>query len=168
MIGNVPPAVKIVKPANGATVKAGFNIVTFEASPDDYEDGNSCCAVTWSSNKDGVMGQGEQIQFAFTSPGVRIITATVTDSQGATNKTSIVVSVGNTAPTVSIKKPTPGQTLYTGITYVLEGSSLTRTSRSYLPCSSLKWTSNKAGDPFPVTGCAPSVSFSTPAFATSP
>jgi hypothetical protein len=166
VLGNVPPAVKIVKPANGATVDAGgFNFVTFEASPDDYEDGNSCCAVTWSSNKDGVMGQGEQIQFTFSTNGSRTVTATVTDSQGATNKTSIIVNVGNTAPTVSIKKPTPGQTLYTGITYVFDGSSFDPNEPLFtLPCSSLKWTSNKAGDPLPVTGCAPSVSFPTPGF----
>ncbi len=163
VLGNVPPAVKIVKPANGVTVKAGgFNFVTFEAAVDDYEDGNSCCAVTWTSTKDGVMGQGKQIQFTFSSPGTRTVTATAIDSQGATNKASIIVNVGNTPPTVTIKKPTPGQSFYTGFTYVFEGDSSDMNEQFFkLPCSSLKWTSNKAGDPFPVTGCTPSVSFPT-------
>jgi hypothetical protein len=35
-----------------------------------------------------------------------------------------------------------------------------------LPCNALKWTSSKAGDPFPVMGCAPAVSFPTVGFRT--
>jgi hypothetical protein len=64
-------------------------------------------------------------------------------------------------PTVTIKAPLPGATLYVGIPYVFESESFDPDAFQALDCGSLTWTSNKAGDPFPKTGCGPTVTFAT-------
>jgi hypothetical protein len=166
---NSPPEVKIMKPADGSSAAlGGLNIVTFQATVEDYEDGDyydgSCdfCEVKWSSDKEGSMGGGKVLEYVFTKSGTHTITATAKDKDGATSAFSIKVTVGgNTPPGVTIEKPTQNQNLYKGVPYVFDSSSWDMESFSPLPCSSLTWTSNNAGDPFPVTGCQPSVTFTT-------
>lgn len=157
---NSPPEVKILKPQDGATFSYGaFSKVKFEAAVVDYE---GCCSeVTWESDKDGFMGQGNSIEFAFNSSGTRVITVKVKDNNGASADDKITVNVSNKPPTATIKKPAEGQTLYKGFTYVFEGAGSDPETFNPLPDSALKWTSGNASDPFPKTGRHPQVSFST-------
>lgn len=159
---NSPPEVKISKPANGAKVGVGgLNMVKFEADIVDYE--GCCTAVTWTSDKDGTIGQGTSFEYVFGSPGTRTITVSATDSDGATSEDSITLSTSNDAPSVSIKKPTPLQILYKGFSYVFEGDSIDYNEPfNQLPCNSLKWTSKKSGAWFATSlgsGCTLPVTF---------
>jgi serine protease len=145
VLGHIPPAIQIIQPASGTAVEpGGFNWVTFEATVDSYD--ATCCGVAWSSDKDGSMGNGTVIQFTFGNIGTRIVTATATDGSGATSMASIVVNVSsNTPPTVKILKPSPGQTLYRGVTHVFHGTADDPNENLLtLSCSSLKWVAQKA------------------------
>jgi hypothetical protein len=158
---NSAPEIKIMKPASGTTVGVGgFNAVKFEAEVVDYE--GCCTEVTWQSNLDGVIGQGTSIEYTFNTPGTRTVWVTAKDNDGEPAFDSIAVTANNSAPVVKIVKPTSGQTLYVGTTYVFEGDSSDMNEPFFkLPCNALKWTSSNAGDPFPKWGCAPQVTLST-------
>ncbi|HMN26854.1 MAG TPA: S8 family serine peptidase [Caldilineaceae bacterium] len=165
-IGNIPPSIRIVQPAAGATIDfGGLNELTFQVAVEDYED-NNCCAVTWSSDIDGPMGSGVTLPFIFLSPGARTVTALVTDSNGASNSASITISATNTPPQVWITTPTAGQTFFKNALYHFEGGATDVNDADFqLACSALRWTSNRRADTvngsFPAIGCTTTVSFTT-------
>lgn len=162
-LGNVPPAIKIVKPTLGQQAGVGgLNMTKFEAAVDDYDDGAACCDVTWTSTVDGVMGKGVNLDFTFSKPGVRVITATAKDSDGATATDTLILKAVGDPPQVMIVKPTSGQTIYKGFDYVFNGDSIDYNEPLLkLPCNSMKWTSSNPADPFPKIGCNPTVNFPT-------
>jgi hypothetical protein len=156
---NSPPEVKIRQPLDQSTVGVGgLSAVSFQADAVDYE---GCCQdETWQSDVDGVMGHGPVIEFTFPSPGVRKVTFTATDNDGAAASDSIQVTAATGAPTVSILAPPTGQTLYVGFDNLFQGTSFDPNEPFFtMPCSALTWSSNKLGDPFPVTGCTPQAVF---------
>lgn len=77
---------------------------------------------------------------------------------------TVNVTVNNIPPTVGIKPPTQGLTLYAGPVYVFEGNSYDPDGGlggSTLPCLSLKWTSSNPGDFVQQQGCTSQASFPT-------
>jgi len=129
----------------------------------DFEDGNACCEVTWSSNVDGPLGTGRGISSSFTTVGTRTITLTAVDSQGARAIVNVPVTVVNTPPRVDITKPVPEDDVFQGATTVLRGTSFDLNEPgAKLACSALIWTSSNPGDgDFPAAGCEVQVVFGT-------
>ncbi len=51
-------------------------------------------SLTWTSDRDGVLGTGEQIEVSTLSRGLHTLTLTATDSQGLTGTSSVQVNIG--------------------------------------------------------------------------
>jgi hypothetical protein len=158
---NSPPEVRIRNPLDGAAVGVGgLNAVSLQADIVDYE--GCCLDITWQSDKDGLLGHGATLEFTFTTPGTRTVTVTATDNDNATASDSISLTASTTQPSVFISQPPPFQTLYTGFLNAFQGTSFDPNEAFFsMPCADLTWTSSDAGDPFPVTGCTPQMTFQT-------
>ena len=137
--GNVAPFLTIDAPANGAKGGyGGFTSFAFKATTADVGD-ESCCVVTWSSNKDGVLGTGESLEHTFSTPGARTVTATATDSKGATSSASVKVTAENAPPAVQIQQPTVGQNLARGAVHKFQAGASDFNEPTF-SCGSLEWT----------------------------
>lgn len=88
---NTPPAVTIGAPASYAQFGTGAPI-TFQGTASD-PDGDTVGAISWSSNLDGPLGSGSPLTVSSLSIGTHVITASVTDSKGATGQAQVVVVV---------------------------------------------------------------------------
>lgn len=162
VLGNVPPTVDVVRPSPGDVLDLNATVF-FDALVTDFEDGNACCEVTWTSNVDGPLGTGRGTSSSFTTVGPRTITLTAVDSQGAQAIANVAVTVVNTPPTVDITKPVPEDDVFQGAATVLRGTSFDLNEPgAELACGALTWTSSNAGDgDFPISGCEVQVVFGT-------
>ena len=75
--------------------------VDLQAHATDREDGPFCCTYVWSSDVDGDLGSSSGIRPTFDGPGVRTITVTATDPDGATTEETATVHVAD----VTIDQP---------------------------------------------------------------
>ncbi|CAM2070666.1 Pre-peptidase C-terminal domain-containing protein [Sulfidibacter corallicola] len=89
---NQSPVVSITAPADGATYEVG-DAVSFAGSADDAEDGDLAASLSWSSSRDGVIGSGASFSVSTLSEGIHVITASVSDSAGATESDSVTITV---------------------------------------------------------------------------
>jgi len=99
---NSAPTVTITAPPDGSSFSEGSSI-TFTGTASDAEDGDLSASIAWTSSLDGPLGTGASISKTL-SVGTHLITASVTDSGGATGSDSITVTVNPstglpTAPT---------------------------------------------------------------------
>ena len=85
---NIPPVVTITSPADDSTFDSGEQII-FEGTATDTEDGDVTASLVWTSSIDGPIGIDGSL-----SDGTHTITASVTDSGGATGSDSISITVG--------------------------------------------------------------------------
>jgi hypothetical protein len=106
------PMVNITAPADGTTVHAGTP-VDLSATGTDAEDGDLTAQIEWSSDRDGALGTDGSLTGVSLSAGVHLITASVTDDNGATGTDTITVTV-NAVPVVTIGAPTDGTTVPAG------------------------------------------------------
>lgn len=88
---NSPPSALVESPADGSTYSDG-DVINFVGTASDAEDGNLTSSISWSSNLDGSLGGGGAVSTAL-SVGVHTVTASVTDSGGASGSDSIQVTV---------------------------------------------------------------------------
>jgi serine protease len=94
--------------------------------------------------------------------GPRVVTATATDSGGASSQASVTVNVVNVPPRVTLSAPRDGAEVFRTAVVPLRGSASDRNEPGeVLACSNLVWTSSVAGDPFPLVGCEASAAFET-------
>ncbi|MEM1205214.1 MAG: PKD domain-containing protein [Acidobacteriota bacterium] len=90
--GNDAPVVTISAPAGGSTFDLGTS-VTFSGSANDTEDGNLSANLAWSSSIDGALGTGASVATAGLSAGNHTVTASVTDSGGATGTATVSITI---------------------------------------------------------------------------
>jgi serine protease len=157
-LGNVAPVVTLT---GGGAVP--FNLTTYlSATVLDVEDAFPCCTVSWSSDVDGPLGTGWSVEHVFATLGSRVVTATATDSAGATGSASVTIDVVNVAPVVTLSAPVDGATPFRTALVQLRGSATDRNEPGeVLACSNLVWTSSVASDPFPIVGCEAAAAFAS-------
>ncbi len=111
---NNTPSVAITAPDDGASFSSGAS-VGFTGTVSDTEDGDLTASLVWTSSIDGQIGAGDSFS-ASLSDGVHTITASATDSGGATGSDSITVTVGTPPP------PPPDTASVSSISYSLGGN----------------------------------------------
>jgi hypothetical protein len=89
--------VDITAPAGAVSVVEGTS-VSFAATASDDEDGNLGASVSWSSSRDGLIGQTASFTTAALSVGTHTITASVMDSDQASASDSVTVTVTAVIP----------------------------------------------------------------------
>lgn len=155
--GNNPPQIRITAPAEAATVYVGLPGVTLTAQVKDFEDGNACCEVAWSSDQEGDLGGGLTLTHELQTLGAQVITATVRDSQGATGQAQIHLTVKDTPPFVQILQPTGSDPIYTGRPFSILGKAIDNLAdlcKAPTPANWVSWSSSNSGDGFSGTRCA--------------
>ena len=115
-------------------------------------DGDIVTNITWSTDRDGVIGTGSDINHTFTTPGVRVLTVTAADPEGATSNTTATFEVVNTPPDVNVVRPRTNETVTRGVGFVLLGSALDP-NEGKLDCTKLRWKSSNSSDPMPSNNC---------------
>jgi galactose oxidase len=90
--GNTPPTVTVTAPANGAMF-APNAIITFTGTASDAQQGNLSSSLSWRSSLTGALGNGATLSTSL-PVGTHVVTATVTDSGGASGSASITIVVG--------------------------------------------------------------------------
>jgi hypothetical protein len=93
-VGRKPPLAFLLGPEDGATLPAGAP-VSFSGLATDPEDGPlHGDALLWVSDRDGMLGHGDDIGVQSLSPGTHHITLSVVDSDDLVSSSSITVYVG--------------------------------------------------------------------------
>jgi len=142
LIVNAQPAVSIASPTDGTTVAAGVPI-DFAASVID-EDANLASNLSWISSEDGAIGSGASFAAALSAAGTHLITASVTDSRGATGSAQISVNVfANATPTVVISAPQAGAVVNVGTSVAFAATASDPDEGDV--SASLAWTSSIDG-----------------------
>lgn len=137
---NELPQLTLLSPVNASVSQQGDS-VTLSATASDLEDGVLSASVSWSSSQDGVLGTGTQLTRVL-SVGSHVITASVTDSAGATTTQASSVTV-NSQPQVTIQSPLSG-TLF----MLQESVNLTAAANDLedgIISANVQWSSNLDG-----------------------
>jgi hypothetical protein len=151
----VPPTVAIQSPDSGVEVRLG-DPITFTGSANDPSEGDLSAGLTWSSSLDGVFGSGASFSYAGLSLGTHVITANVTDAEGATgsDQVTVVIDASGAPPIVSISSPPAGSRF--NQSDVISFSATATDPETGDVSATLVWVSQKDG----VLGTGPSFSAS--------
>ena len=136
--GNVPPtAVATATPAGGPTPLT----VTFDATgstdPDPADQGR--LSYAWDLDGDGVVDStAATVTHTYTTVGSYTARLTVTDTLGASDTDTVLVTAGNSPPTAVMDAPAVGTTWRVGDTVTFSGHA-TDPEQGTLPASALSW-----------------------------
>ncbi|MEM7351890.1 MAG: FG-GAP-like repeat-containing protein [Acidobacteriota bacterium] len=112
--GNTPPSVVITSPVGGM-ISIETDPVTFTGTATDTQDGDLTASLVWTSSLDGAIGSGGSFVLSSLSLGSHVITASVTDSHGASGSANVTITVNaNTPPSVGITAPADGSLVTLG------------------------------------------------------
>jgi glucose/arabinose dehydrogenase len=133
---NQPPvAVAAATPRTGAAPLTVAFDGTGSSDPDDNP-----LSYAWDLDGDGAYDDSTATKpsYTYTTEGSYSASLRVTDTQGASDTDSVVISVGNTAPTATINTPAAGTTWKVGDVINFSGSA-TDAQDGNLPASALTW-----------------------------
>jgi hypothetical protein len=91
---NTPPTASITSPSNGSSFDSGTSIL-LSGNVTDMEDGNLSASLIWNSSIDGSIGSGGSLSVNTLNDGNHTISASVTDSEGASDTDSVTITVGS-------------------------------------------------------------------------
>jgi PKD repeat protein/glucose/arabinose dehydrogenase len=129
-----PTAVAAANPTTGAAPLT----VAFDGSGSTDPDDNPL-SYAWDLDGDGAYDStATKPSYTYTTAGSYTASLRVTDTQGASDTDSVVISVGNTAPTATINTPAAGTTWKVGDVINFSGSA-TDAQDGNLPASALSW-----------------------------
>lgn len=118
IVVDAPPSIEITSPADGTTSAAG-EVVRIDVLVSDPEDRPNELAVSWESDRDGMIGMDiadasgvASLSLNDLSIGAHVLTATVTDTQGLASVATLDLVVNGlpTAPAVRITPAAPSTT----------------------------------------------------------
>ena len=134
---NQPPvAVATATPTTGSAPLT----VAFDGSTSSDPDAGDTLSFAWDLDGDGAFDDStaSQPSYTYTSSGTYTATLRVTDSGGATATDSVVITVGNTAPSAFIDTPPTGTLWKVGDVIAFSGHA-TDAQDGTLPASALSW-----------------------------
>jgi len=104
-----PPTVEIFSPADEAIFGAS-QVISFTGTVTDPNESIADANITWTSDQDGLLGTGENIDIAL-SEGTHVVTLSATDATGFEANDSVTIQVNpGEAPTVEIDAPADATT----------------------------------------------------------
>ncbi|MBM4393610.1 MAG: hypothetical protein FJ090_20995, partial [Deltaproteobacteria bacterium] len=116
---NSAPDCAIDEPADGSAGESGTT-VTFRGTASDADIASDLLAVTWTSDKDGVLGtstptSGGSVTFPYAglSNDAHVVSMQVVDEVGATCTAEVLYTVGS-APSIELETPLPGEVINEG------------------------------------------------------
>jgi PKD repeat protein len=146
--GNLPPVPEILSPNEGAQFDQGSQLV-LNGRATDPEDGQlSGSALTWMSDQDGLLGNGELLTLTSLTIGTHVITLAALDGGGLVGRDSVGIEIvppgQNHLPVVTISSPADGSAFEDGETIPFSGSA-TDDEDGVIPSQSLEWSSDLDG-----------------------
>jgi PKD repeat protein len=134
---NQPPTAKATAtPTSGSAPLT----VTFSGTQSTDPDPSDTLTYAWDLDGDGAYDDSTAVAptYTYTADGTYTATLKVTDRAGASGTSSVVITVGNTAPTAAINSPAAGTTWKVGDVITFSGSATDRQDGT-LPASALNW-----------------------------
>jgi hypothetical protein len=141
---NTPPTATIVSPAAGTTPAHALvsQETQFEATATDAEDtAIPWTRFVWTSDREGLLGRGPQIQHTLTGYGRHMITLTVTDHGGLSGTATTEVDVLNRPPQPTIVRPLANGNYYVGAPILFRGIARDL-DVGYIRRENLEWTAS--------------------------
>jgi hypothetical protein len=154
---NDPPLITIWSPANNTSFPVGSN-VSLMATALDFEDGNVSSGLSWTSSRDGALGNGASLSLASLSIGAHVITASASDSSSLTGTSTVNITIDppfNNPPVLNVSAPSEGASFAVGAAVSLSATA-TDTEDGNI-ANGVAWSSSRDG----ALGTGASLSIST-------